>query len=97
MYSIRMLPEFLNWLNNLADSTAKGFLIARIKRLEAGLLGDTSFVGDGIFELRIHTGPGWRIYYTHRDKNIIVLLAGGSKHSQKKDIKRAKTLAGALH
>jgi len=72
-------------------------LCARIKRLERGLMGDVSPVGDGVLELRTHLGAGWRIYFTQRGREIIVLLAGGSKRTQKADIKRAKLLAGLLN
>jgi len=71
-------------------------VLAKIKRLELGLTGDVVPVGDGVSELRIHVGAGWRIYFTHRGTQIVVLLIGGSKRTQKRDIKRAKALAASL-
>jgi putative addiction module killer protein len=96
MFSIRPLPGFTARIDGLKDETVRGVVLARIKRLELGLMGDVSRVGDGVLELRIHLGAGWPIYFTQRGREIIVLLAGGSKRTQKTDIKRAKVLAGLL-
>ena len=96
MLSIRPLPEFSLWLDGLKDETVRGALAARIRRLGQGLMGDVESVGNGVSELRIHLGAGWRIYFTQRGTQLIVLLAGGSKRTQKKDIKRAKALAASL-
>jgi putative addiction module killer protein len=96
MFSIRPLPGFTAWIDGLKDETVRGVVVARIKRLERGLMGDVVPVGDGISELRIHLGAGWRIYFTQRGREIIVLLVGGSKRTQKSDIKRAKVLAALL-
>ena len=96
MFSVKPLPEFTSWLDQLADASIRGVVVARIKRLERGLLGDVESVGDGVSELRIHIGAGWRIYFTQRGGHLVVLLAGGSKRTQKSDIRRAKALAALL-
>ncbi len=93
MYSIKPLPEFTAWLDDLTDGSVRGVIAARIKRLALGLMGDVEPVGDGVSELRIHLGAGWRVYFVRHGKTVIVLLAGGSKRTQKADIKRAKALA----
>lgn len=96
MYSIKPLPEFIAWLDDLTDEPVRGVIAARIKRLALGLMGDVESVGDGVSELRIHLGAGWRVYFVKHGREVIVLLAGGSKRTQKADIKRAKTLASRL-
>ena len=96
MFSIKPLPGFTEWLDRLSDTTVRGVVVARIKRLALGLMGDVASVGDGVSELRIHVGAGWRVYFVQRGTQVIVLLAGGSKRTQKTDIKRAKVLASRL-
>ena len=96
MFSIKTLPEFTEWVDNLSDASVRGVVAARIKRLEHGLMGDVEPVGDGGSELRIHFGAGWRLYFVQRGVQLIVLLAGGPKRTQKADIKRAKSLAARL-
>ena len=96
MFSIKPLPEFTAWIDRLTDAAIRGVIVARLKRLERGLMGDVEPVGDGVSELRIHLGAGWRLYFTRRGTQVIVLLAGGSKRTQKADIKRAKALAAML-
>ena len=93
MSSIKSLAEFTAWLDDLNDESVRGVIAARIKRLALGLMGDVEPVGEGVSELRIHLGAGWRVYFVQHEKEVIVLLAGGSKRTQKADIKRAKALA----
>ena len=96
MYSIKSIPEFTAWLDSLTDEPVRGVIAARIKRLTLGSMGDVEPVGGGVSELRIHIGAGWRVYFVQRGRDVIVLLAGGSKRTQKADIKRAKVLASRL-
>ena len=96
MFSVRPFPEFTVWLNGLKDNEVRGAVAERIKRFSFGLLGDFKAIGNGVMELRIDVGAGWRLYYTQYGAQIVVLLAGGSKRTQKRDIQRAKALAALL-
>jgi putative addiction module killer protein len=96
MISVKALPDFSRWMDGLPDSKIKAIVAARIRRLTLGLAGDVSPVGDGVSELRIHVGAGWRVYFVQRGAEVIVLLAGGSKKSQAADIRKAKALAKTL-
>lgn len=96
MFTVKPLPEFSIWLDGLKDGSVRATIAARIKRLELGLMGDVEAVGECVSELRIHLGAGWRVYFVQRGPQVIVLLAGGSKRTQKRDIKRAKVLAANL-
>jgi putative addiction module killer protein len=96
MFTVKPLPEFTAWLDGLKDMRVRGAVVERVKRLSFGLLGDFKAVGDGVIELRIDFGAGWRLYYTQFGQQIVVLLAGGSKRTQKKDIQRSKALAASL-
>ena len=96
MITVKALPDFLKWMDGLPDAKVKAIVAARIRRLSFGLSGDVAPVGDGVSELRIHVGAGWRVYFVQRGSEVIVLLAGGSKKSQVTDIKKAKALAKTL-
>ena len=94
MLDVRETDEFSEWLGALRDKRARARILVRIARLASGNPGDVAPVGDGISELRIDSGPGYRVYYVQRGTRYILLLAGGDKSSQAKDIARAKRLAG---
>lgn len=79
-----------NWLNLFKDIKGRAIIISYVDRMELGIFGDSKPVGDGVMELRIHYGPGYRVYYARDGKDIYLLLGGGKKSSQKKDIKLAK-------
>ncbi len=93
MKTILTTPEFDTWLRRLRDKQGKARVNARIRRVALGNLGDIKSVGGGVSELRIHTGPGYRVYLTIRGLEVIILLVGGDKSTQSKDIKAAKALA----
>lgn len=87
---------FANWLDGLHDLRARARIQARVERLATGNPGDVKPVGEGVSELRIDYGPGYRVYYTQRGDVLIILLCGGDKRTQATDIKTAKKLAGGL-
>ena len=93
MIKIRKTKTFVKWLDNLRDIRARSRVLVRIKRLAEGNPGDVKSVGEGVSELRIHYGPGYRVYYTKIDDEIVLLLVGGNKSSQSGDIKKALHLA----
>ncbi len=95
-YTVRQTEDFAAWLTSLTDRTAQKAIAKRLVRVEAGLLGDWSSVGDGVSELRVHVGPGYRVYFTIRQREIVILLCGGDKSSQSRDIRQAKELADGL-
>lgn len=96
MVEIRKTNEFAKWLDRLSDVQARARVLARIDRLGLGNAGDCKSVGEGVMEMRIHYGPGYRVYYVTRGDTLIVLLAGGDKSSQQRDIKTAVRLAQNL-
>ena len=84
---------FRDWLDSLRDRKARLRIADRLKRLASGNAGDTKSVGDGVQELRLHFGPGYRIYYMWQGDRLVILLTGGDKGSQKRDIALARQLA----
>jgi putative addiction module killer protein len=92
MIEIRYTETFSEWLQQLRDRVGKAKILVRIDRLRLGLFGDVKPVGQGVSEIRIAFGPGYRVYYTKRGKELIILLAGGDKSSQAKDIHKAQDL-----
>ena len=96
MVEIRKTNIFAKWLNGLRDIHAKARILARIERLILGNPGDIKLIGKGVSELRIHYGPGYRIYYKKQGQKIIILLAGGNKSTQSKDIKTALHISNNL-
>lgn len=84
---------FDDWLSGLRDRMARAIIARRVRRLEAGNLGDVRPVGEGVSELRVHHGPGYRLYFKRRGEVVIVLLCGGDKGSQVRDIARAIELS----
>jgi putative addiction module killer protein len=90
---LKQTETFRKWEQNLRDQRAKAAIAARLFRLANGLAGDVSPVGSGVSELRIHYGPGYRIYFQNRGGQLVVLLCGGDKSSQDRDIRLAKQLA----
>ena len=94
-YTVEKAEAFDAWLGGLTDRIAKKAILDRIIRIETGLLGDRGSVGDRVSELRVDVGQGYRLYFTMRARTIVLLLCGGSKKSQKSDIRKAKAMAKA--
>jgi putative addiction module killer protein len=96
MIQIQQTEAYANWFSGLRDRIARARIDVRIRRLSLGNAGDVKPVGDGVSELRVDHGPGYRIYFVQRGEVLIVLLAGGDKSTQDKDIRDAKALAKDL-
>lgn len=96
MLTVLQTLEFQGWLDDLKDLKAQVRIAARLRLAEAGNLGDWKTVGDGVSEMRIDTGPGYRLYFTRRGNIVIVMLAGGDKARQTRDIKRAQQMCKQL-
>jgi putative addiction module killer protein len=96
MVEVRQTEEFARWLKALRDAKAAAKIAQRIVRISSGLLGDVKPVGEGVSELRINFGAGYRVYFAQRGKLLIILLCGGDKSTQARDIRRAKELSAGL-
>ena len=96
MIEIHETEVFAEWLSSLRDGVARAIIARRISRLADGNFGDVRPVGEGLSELRINHGPGFRVYLARRGAVLVILLCGGDKSSQARDIKRAKALAKEL-
>ena len=96
MIEIRKTDNFANWIDGLQDIRARARILVRIERLRTGNPGDVKPVGEGISELRIDYGPGYRVYFKKIGQKVIILLAGGDKKTQSKDIKTALSLSRNL-
>jgi len=93
---IRKTLVYAQWIDNLRDLQGRARILVRVERLADGNPGDVKPVGGGVSEMRIHCGPGYRVYFTQRGQDIVILLAGGDKSSQPKDIQTALQLANNL-
>lgn len=92
MFTVRQTQEFQDWLDGLKDIKAQLRIVTRLRLAEAGNLGDWKSVGGEVSEMRVAFGPGYRLYFTKRQNILIVMLAGGDKSTQARDIKRAQKL-----
>ena len=96
MFTILRSGEFDAWLSALADAKGKARIVARVRSAEFGNFGDCESVGEGVSEMRVHVGPGYRVYFMRRERTVYLLLNGGDKSTQSKDVARAKTMARAI-
>lgn len=93
MIEIRETETFKTWFRDLKDKQAKTKILVRLRRVSLGNFGDVKPVGSGVSELKVDFGPGYRIYFLQKEKTVVILLCGGDKSSQQKDIERAHALA----
>ena len=96
MIEIRQTETYFQWFDSLRDRQARARINARVRRLSLGNVGDVKPIGEGVSELRIDFGPGYRVYFVQRGQTLVVLLAGGDKRTQDRDIKKALKLAREL-
>ncbi|OBY89283.1 addiction module antitoxin RelB [Pseudomonas sp. AU11447] len=95
-YQLKQTAQFDHWLSELRDPRGKVAILRRLERIRSGHFGDIRSVGIGVSEIRLDVGPGYRVYFTRRGDVLILLLCGGDKTSQQRDIKLAQQLAGAI-
>lgn len=93
---VKQTEAFREWLAALDDKVGKLAIVSRLDRLSFGLFGDVEPIGEGLSELRIHVGPGYRVYVMQRGKVLVIVLAAGIKRTQRRDIKAARALAGEI-
>lgn len=96
MFEIRKTSVYAEWIDKLRDVMGRARILARVERLAQGNAGDSKHVGEGVFELRVDTGPGYRVYYTQQGSQFVILLVGGDKSTQSKDINKAIRMAATL-
>lgn len=96
MAEVRHTPEFESWFEGLRDAKARARILVRIRRLSLDNPGDVRPVGHGVSEMRIDYGPGYRVYFLSNRQNVIVLLSGGNKGTQARDVEKARSLAREL-
>lgn len=96
MYIIKKTAEFDSWLDHLRDRSTQMRLLRRLEKAQRGLLGDVNSVGGGVYEMREFFGSGWRMYFIQRREMVIIMLGGGDKSTQAKDIAAAKALAATI-
>ena len=96
MYTVFQTEEFVAWLDDLKDKRAQIRIVARLRQVEAGSLGDWQPVEGDVSEMRIHYGPGYRLYFVRRGRIVVVMLSAGDKSTQKRDIRRAVKVAAEL-
>ena len=96
MHTIKQTEDFSTWLRGIRDRMTRQRLATRLRKASLGNLGDVKSIGEGVYEMREHFGPGWRMYYVLRGEVLIVMLGGGDKSTQSADISRAIRLAAQL-
>ena len=97
VYQIQQTDTFVRWLTDLRDMRAKARILTRLEAARLGNLGDTRSVGDRVREMRVDVGPGYRVYFTRRQRIVVVLLCGGDKSTRNRDIARAKQIVAQLN